>query len=121
MAKDKEMGSHIGRWAFLIGVILCVVIALFSWLGWGTAIVQSSGMTAFLIILGLVVGFLNITDREVTPFLWSGAVLVIVASMGQSVMGNVVVVDNILQALLVLFIPATIIVAVKNVFALAKN
>jgi len=36
-------------------------------------------------------------------------------------MGNVPYVGSVLDALLAIFVPATVIVAVKNVFSLAKN
>ena len=114
MAKGTK-GNLLGSWAFLIGLILAVVLGLF----------QSSGfsmtITYVLIVLGLIVGLLNVADEEVEPFLMSGVVLVIVGTLGQSVVQTVPVFDRILQALTLLFVPATIIVALKNVFSLAKR
>lgn len=118
MAKDRNMGSHIGSWAFLIGVLLAVILGLVASFSGGS---MSQGWVIVLVVLGLVIGFLNVGEHEVTPFLWSGAVLVLVAGMGSGVLGAIPIVDQILQALLALFIPATIIVAVKNVFVLARN
>ena len=67
------------------------------------------------------IGLLNITDKEVTPFLMAGVVLVITSSLGVEVFGTVAILGNILTNMLTLFVPATIIVALKSVFSLAKS
>ena len=51
----------------------------------------------------------------------SGAVLIIASALGGSVLGVIEWAGNILAALMLIFVPATIIVAVKNVFTLAQN
>ena len=51
----------------------------------------------------------------------SGAVLIIASALGGNVMGTLPYVGSILDALLVIFVPATVIVAVKNVFSLARD
>jgi len=117
MAKNKG-GNKIGSWAFLIGVILALLLGIISAFGGGA---MSGGMTYILVILGIIIGLLNIADEETAPFLMSGAVLVIVSALGQSVISGVGLFEGILNALILLFVPATIIVALKNVFALAKN
>ena len=111
MAKKK--GNMLGSWAFLIGVILALVIALFGTL--------TSTMVVILAILGLIVGFLNVNDEEVQPFLMSGVVLIIASAFGQQFVSRVPLIGNIFEALLVVFVPATIIVALKNVFSMARR
>lgn len=111
----KNKGNLLGSWAFLIGVILAVIFGFFQVGGIGM------GVTYFLVVLGVIVGLLNIADEEVTPFLMAGAILVIVATLGQGVVSAVPLFDRILQALTVLFVPATIIVALKHVFSLARH
>jgi len=109
----KKNVNALGSWAFLIGVILAVVFGLLGNL--------TQGLTILLIVLGILVGLLNITDKEVMPFLMAGAILVIVSTLGQSVVASVPLFDRILQALTILFVPATIIVALKSVFGLARR
>lgn len=109
----KKNSNKLGSWAFLIGVILAIILGLFGAL--------SSVMTFILVLIGLVVGLLNIGDEEVQPFLLSGAVLIIASAFGQQVVSAVAILDNILEALLIVFVPATIIVALKNVFTLARK
>ena len=116
----KGAGNLLGAWAFIIGVVLAVIFGLFAvpavatWLPW------------VLVIVGLLVGFLNIADVEVQPFLIAGAILVIVANFGLDVfatilMGQKAILANILGNLLMIFVPATIIVALKSVFSFAKG
>jgi len=109
MAKKNNLGS----WAFLIGLIIAVIIGL----------VPTTGTTLpmILVILGIIVGLLNVADKEVTPFLMSGAVLIIATALGQNALATVPYVGPVVTALLILFVPATIIVAIKNVFNIAKN
>lgn len=106
------MAFAMGSWAFLIGVILAVLFGFLPEAAW---------ITWVLVLLGLIVGLLNITDKEVTPFLMAGVVLVITSSLGGGVLGSIGVLGTILENMLALFVPATIIVALKSVFALAKS
>jgi len=108
-------GNQIGGWAFLIGVLLALIFGLFSSIG--------SGWVWVLVIIGLIVGVLNVTERETGSFLMSGAVLIIASAFGGDVLGNVAYVDleNVFNMLLAIFVPATIVVAIKHSFALARN
>jgi hypothetical protein len=115
MAKQK---GTLGSWAFLVGVILALVFGLFASSFSSTA---QGYMVWALVIIGLVVGLLNVTAKESAPFLMSGVVLLIASVFGAGVMQGVQYIPSILEALLMIFVPATIIVAIKNVFSLAKN
>lgn len=108
----KKNSNVLGSWAFLIGVILAVIFGLFD---------LNIVVMAVLVVLGVIIGLLNIADTEVQPFLLAGAVLVIVSALGASVLSIIPVVGNILTALLALFVPATVIVALKSVFALSRR
>lgn len=116
----KRNGNLLGAWAFTIGVILAIIFALVAlfttiglWLPWT------------LFIIGIVIGLLNITDVEIKPFLLAGVVLVIVSSLGSvafiTLGSNVAFITGLLNNLLILFVPATIVVALKSVFSLARR
>ena len=114
----------------LTGVILAVIIGI------GTTffipldkIVQySSPIYAVLVIIGLVVGMkVNVSGKDSQTFLISSAVLVIVSKFGmESVTGSLIgigigdLVSSVFGALLVLFVPATIIVALKTLFSITN-
>ncbi len=124
----KSRENSVGAWAFLAGVILAVVIGLSTTLLPLPSLSQySAQIYAILVILGLVVGFFNIRAGESNTFLWAGAILVIVSRFGMdSVTGSLgglgigEAVSSTFAALLALFVPATIIVALKTVFSIAK-
>ncbi len=110
----KGKSNLVGAWAFLIGIILAVIFAFFDvstlwWIGW------------VMFVLGLIIGFLNITDSEAQPFLMAGVVLVIVASLGSSAFTSLAYIPALLMNILALFVPATIVVAIKSVFAMAHD
>jgi len=111
MAK-KNGKTLLGSWAFLVGVILAILfmfLAVTSWLPW------------LLVVLGLIIGLLNITDKEVQPFLMAGLILVLVSYFGGETLGTITYLGRLMDNLLMLFVPATIVVALKSVFVLARN
>ena len=110
----KKSSNMIGSWAFLIGVLLAIILGVI-----GGQLTDTWAMV--LVIIGLVVGLLKIADEETSPFLMSGVSLIIASALGSSVLGSVPRANEILGALLAVFVPATIIVAIKNVFSLARN
>jgi len=110
----KNLGDLVGGWAFLIGVILAIVIGFLPQ-------VETPGVMIALVVIGIIIGLLNVGDKEVMPFLLSGLALVLVGRFGGDAMAEIAVVSGILGALMVIFVPATVIVAVKNVLSLAKR
>jgi hypothetical protein len=121
MVKSKD--NLVGAYAFLVGVIFAIVMGLSQKI---FDITYSNAPYAFLVILGIVIGFLNVGDRDSMTFLIASLSLVIVSGFGQSALiyvSNIPFLSSltaILAALLVMFVPATIIVALKVVFNLAK-
>ncbi|MEK6819711.1 MAG: hypothetical protein AABY03_00750 [Nanoarchaeota archaeon] len=126
MLRSSE--NTIGAWAFLIGVILAILIGLSTtFLPIPALVNYSKHIYAFLVFLGILVGFMNTTGKDSQTFLIAGAVLVIVSRFGMdSLSGSVIGLDlrdavtSVFSALLVLFAPATIIVAMKTVFSIAR-
>ena len=111
-----------GAWAILIGVIVAIVLAIFQK---QLLISYSSIIYVLLASLGVVVGFLSVSSdsKDAVTFLWATVALVIVSSLGQQrliIIGEVgSFIVAILDSLLIMFIPATIIVALKTVFSVA--
>ncbi len=113
------MLQRIGSWVFIIGVIIAVVIPIFADL--------DARLAAILVILGLVIGFLNITVSETQSFLLAALALVIVAGLGGAsglmaqVPGIGLALGRIFNAIMLLVVPATIIVALRSIYALARK
>ena len=126
----KSVENSFGAWAFLIGVILAVIIGLStsSFLSIESITKYSSQIYAILVLLGLFVGFsIKIAGRDSQTFLITGTILVVVSKFGmESVIGSLIgigigdVISSTFAALLALFVPATIIVALKTVFSIAR-
>lgn len=124
----RSRENIVGAWAFLIGVVLAFVVGVFA----GTAFIEPSILPfilALLAILGLIVGYF-VAEKDVQTFLVASVSLVIVSYMGISglILGAAVsgfnlgsIISSVLQTLLALFVPATIVVAIKTVFSIAKS
>ena len=126
----KSRENSFGAWAFLAGVILAILIGIStsSIFPLQKIISYSPQIYAILVIFGLFVGFsIPISGKDSQTFLIAGAILVVVSKFGmESVTGSLIgigigdIVSSTFAALLVLFVPATIVVALKTVFSLAK-
>mgnify|MGYP003968916799 CR=1 FL=1 len=126
--RSKE--NSFGAWAFLIGVILAILIGISttSFLSISNITMYSSQIYAILVLIGIFVGFfIRIEGKDSQTFLITSALLVIVSKFGmESVTGSLIgigigdTVVSTFSALLALFVPATIIVALKSVFSIAK-
>ncbi len=126
--KSKE--NSVGAWAFLIGVVLAVIIGIStsSFLPLSKITQYSSPIYGILVLLGLIIGFsIKVSEKDSQAFLLTGAVIVLVSKFGmESVIGSLIgigigdTVASTFSALLTLFVPATIVVAIKNVFSMAR-
>jgi hypothetical protein len=118
------MKDKIGNYAFVLGVVLAVAIGILAGI-----IGQNEGLNvlfSLLIILGFIVGLINVTDVETREFLEIATMLVIVAFAGGSdnlkaVIGLGSFLQPIFQALMVFIFPAAIIVALKEVLRISKH
>ncbi len=118
------MEKQIGNYSFIGGVILAVVL--------GLAIPALDAATpwlwSLLVLLGLVVGFLNISGKETKEFLWVTVALVIVAFAGSAqidswkdvrIIGPYL--KGVFNSILALVVPASVVVGLKEVWTLAKG
>ena len=119
------MEKQIGNYSFIIGVIIAVVLGLAApKLGTATAWLWS-----LLVVLGLVVGFLNVSGKETKEFLWVTVALVVVAYAGSAQVDSwgtkVKIIGPFLKqsfnSILAFVVPASIVVALKDVWELAKG
>ncbi|MFA5992177.1 MAG: hypothetical protein WC796_00545 [Candidatus Pacearchaeota archaeon] len=118
--RSKE--NLLGAWGVLIGVILAVVIGVFQ----VTFSSESSWVYIILAVLGVIIGFASASmeGANTSTFLLASTCLVIVSAMGYTTITLpkelMTLMGTILNALLTMFVPATIIVAVKTVFSAAS-
>ena len=106
--------SKIGRWAFIIAGILAILAGLIPSVGANAAVAW------VLAILGLIVGFLNITEKESSGFLIATIALMISASTLGPLLSNDIV-TNVLSNIVRVVGPAAFVVAVKYLYAAAQD
>ena len=119
------MEKQIGNYSFIIGVILAVVLGLAS---------QQLGtlqpwLWSLLVVLGLVVGFLNVSGKETKEFLLVTVALVVVAYAGSAQVNSwetqVKIIGpylkGIFDSILAFVVPSSVVVALKEVWELAKG
>ncbi len=115
------MESKMGEWAFILGVLIAVVIGLFS----SKLSINIQGwLILLLVVVGLIVGLLNITEKETTPFLIASVALLITGTAGDTLKIIPLIGDylsGIVQAIAVFVTPAAIVVALKAIRSLAKG
>ncbi len=115
MPKSKSnVYAIIGFWAFILGLVIAVIAGLIQ--------PQTPVMFIILIILGIIIGLLNITGKEIMLFL--------IATIAIIIMGNVFIYFNVLDIgkilsgimtyLAVLMSPAAIIAAIKALWSVGK-
>lgn len=124
MIRDSDGSLQaIGSWAFLLGVIVAIIAGAL--LLTDKSSPSLTTVTSFLVLLGTIVGLLNITRKETNSFLLASVVLVLVSGFGITVYSDVLKVGPYLQAMLVAIlefvVPATIVVALKAIFSLAER
>jgi hypothetical protein len=117
--KKKYHVTKLGSWAFLIGIMVTIISGIIS------PDAAKSPVVPLIIILGLLVGMLNITRKETTTFLMASVSFVIVTALGGGILGYVTGIGpylmGILHAMLIFIVPATIFVAIKTICIEEEN
>lgn len=122
------MHIKIGETAFLLGMLITLIVGVFSsQLG-----DMQPTVLGVLALLGLIVGFLNIREKEINSFLIASLALILPASALSEVTTNIsnllpaatVIMHparGFLDALTVFVSPAAFVLAVKSIYNLARK
>lgn len=100
----------IGRWAFVIGIILALLAGF----------TNIPSLAIVLFVLGLIVGFLNIKEKESTPFLVAVIALLTIGVASLQFGTLTATVESILSSFLAFVSAAGLIVALKQILSVAK-
>jgi hypothetical protein len=116
--------QQVGGYALIVGVILAILAGLISGVT-GLASDTAAWIILILVILGLIVGLLNIKDKEVFNFLIAVIALIAVGAAGLVRIDQVLPpLGSVLQAIVsnitVLAAPAGLVAALKAVYTLAS-
>jgi len=106
--------GFIGFWAFIVGLIIAVVGGILS--------PENTVLVVILIILGLIVGLLNITGKEILLFLVAAIALIVVGRVFEplSLLGIGRVLDNIVAYIAIFMAPAAVVGAIKALWSVGK-
>jgi hypothetical protein len=118
-----ETFEKLGEYAF----VACIVIAIVAGIAAGFADFSTGWIALVLVVLGVIVGFTTITEKEVTPFLLAAIALTVASSGGWFLVINEAVaelgtvINSILFNIASFVAPAAIILATKMVYELARK
>lgn len=112
----KKNLEVIGKWAFLIGLLIAVISGLIE----GIYIVPQ--LALILVILGLIVGFLNIAEKNVIKLL---VAIIALISVGGAAVATIPAINTYLAAVLTNIVTlagaAGLVVAVKAIYETGKK
>lgn len=110
------MEKQIGSYAFIVGVILAIILGLFG--AYVTEYVE--WITYLMIILGVIIGFMNVAQKESFNFLIAAIALLAVGGAGLELLPTIgLYIGGILTQIAVFVAPAAVIVALKAIYDLA--
>ena len=115
-AKQKSYSSGwlaFGQWAFLFGIFLAIIAGIF--------VPNNMAITWILVIFGLIVGILNITSREMVPFLVASVALILSAGVFGTLPFIGVIIKAILDYTIEFVAPAAAFVALVVIFTLEET
>lgn len=109
--------KFVGKWAFLIGLVVAILASFL--IGYATTI------AIVLFLLGLVVGLLNISEKDSNKFLLAAIALLtggIASISALSILGVVsTYLGSILSNFMAFVSAAALVVAIKAIFETGKN
>jgi hypothetical protein len=104
--------AKIGKWAFIIGLVVAVLAGLLFQPGWAIWV---------LAILGLIVGLLNVTAEDTRAFLLASIALTLSATALNTLPIVGAALSFILPFVVAFVAGATIVVALKELFQTARG
>lgn len=111
--------KNYGSIAFIVGLVLAAIIALFS------ALAVPMWAVIVLAVLGLIVGLLNISDKETSLFLVASVTFLLSFQALSSVLETLAfgweAVGTFFRMLNVFIAPAAAVVAIKAIMKIAKD
>ena len=120
--------QKVGSYAFLLGVLIAVIFGIVAVVAADLVNGMAGIVTLVLVVLGLIVGFLNIHDKHISDFLIAAIAIAMIGGTA----GGLIALDSVLPglgAILVnivlgiqaLVVAAALVVGLKKIFSLSKE
>lgn len=108
--------QKIGVYTFLLGLLLSIIFALIP------SVTGTSWAAVVLLVLGFVVGLLNIEDKDITPFLLASIVLIATSA---TPLHTLPIIGNLLEKVVLNFAnfvsPAALIVSIVAIIRIINS
>ena len=119
----KGQSGQLAYWAFWIGAIIAILVGIGQ--AANAAYATNQWIPVILVILGLVVGFVNITVKETLPFLVAAIALLALGTAGLTSLDTLIprlgtLLGSAVQAFTFFVGAAAVVVAVKEAWNLAS-
>ena len=121
--QEPSTMNMVGNISFLVGIIVAFVTIFFNWGRTADKVVFS-----LLILIGLVIGFVNISAKEAVPFMVAVVALVLlfspfVSAVAQTfqLQGSLSMLGQLYSNLAALFVPAALLVALRTFVLTSKD
>ena len=114
--KGKILGL-VGFWAFIIGLVIALVFGI---IGAFSSGMDTSWIIITLIILGIIIGFLNVTAKEVPTLLLAVIALIVVGNVFDPLPFIGKFISSVLHYFVVLVTPVAVIIAIKALWQVGK-
>ncbi|RLI98400.1 MAG: hypothetical protein DRO99_00840 [Candidatus Aenigmatarchaeota archaeon] len=112
------VNQKVGGWAFILGVLVAIIAGLAA----GAVAMYAGWITLLLVVLGLVVGLLNVGDKDVQGFLIAAIALMAVGTANLAAIPYVgIYLASIVQNVAAFVAPAALVVALKEVYNIARK
>ena len=117
MSRTHKIIGYIGMAAFSVGIVLAIIYGVIS--------PDNANVILALVILCIVVGFLNITRREMALLLLTAVALIVVGKASFSPLNDLVSelgtsLNGIVSYLAVFMAPAAVVTAVRAIWAVGR-
>jgi hypothetical protein len=117
MSKTQKVFGFIGMAAFSVGLVMSII--------YGVVSRNDASVILALVLLGIVVGLLNITRREMVLLLITAVALIVVGKASFSALDDLVdglgaSLNGIVSYLAVFMAPAAVITAVRAIWAVGR-
>ena len=119
------MANQVGKWAFIVGALLAVLLGILE--GVGQTLGTNVWLVLLLLVLGLVIGFVNITAKEVQPFLVASIAVLVAAGAANLVAANTLfsplggILVAVVKDVVLVVAPAALVVALRAVYGFAAE
>ena len=120
-------------WVYTLSIVLAVLVGLIIGIVSGMQLhvpgidIYGRYASIVLVLFGIALGFLNVDKNEQHGFLLAGVGLVVINSFVQAIVKGFFafgpldeILSSLLSSLLFLFVPATLVVALKSLFSLSR-